>query len=222
MEKTKSTSFSVRASISKIFSSMLTTFSGSLRKKMKDPITKENKSNTALEHVLNTYTEYSIEDYVIHSKIFLEYDSTDAFMIILKECVLFSYVLEEDINKIKNDPIIIKILFTQIYNFDLIVNQGGVNSVILLYFENNSVSNRTQSKINFFFSKDSFLVHHFLKKNYVLLWQKVYEEKILKDYLSEVYQYHFYVKKINNRGKLQDRILMFSTKVIIFVIFKFF
>ena len=211
MEKTKTTPFSVRGSISKIFSMLV--INGSHKKSLKNPITKENKSNTALEHVLNKYTEYSIDDYVIHSKIFLEYDNTEAFVIILKECVLFSYVLEDEIKKIQNNPIIIKILFTQIYNFDLIVNQGGINSVILVYFENNDICNKTQSKINFFFSKDSFLIHHVLKKNYILVWQKLYEEKILKDSLSEVYQYHFYVKKINNRGKFQDRILMFSTKV---------
>lgn len=212
MEKTNNTPFSVRSSISKIFS--LLTINGFRRKSQKNPLTKQNKSNTALEHVLNTYTEYSIDDYVIHSKIFLEYDNTEALLILMKECVLFSYILEEEIKQITNNPIIVKILFTQIYNFDLIVNHGGINSVILIYFENNNICNKTQSKINFFFSKDSFLIHHFLKKNYILVWQKVYEETILKDSLSEVYQYQFYVKKINNRGKFQDRILMFSTKVI--------
>lgn len=210
MEKSKSNPFSVRGSISKIFSMLA--INGFSKKSQKEPKTKENKSNTALEHVLNTYTEYCIDDYVIHSKIFLEYDCTEAFIIILKECVLFSYVLEEEIKRIKSNPIIVKIRFTQIYNFDLIVNQGGINSVILVYFEN-SISNKTQSKMNFIFSKDSFLIHHFLKKCYILMWQKIFEDKILKDSLSEIYQYHFYVKKINNRGKFQDRILMFSTKV---------
>lgn len=211
MEKKKSTPFSVRGSISKIFS--LLTINGSSKKSIKDQTIKINNSKTALEHVINTYSEYSIDDYLIHSKIFLEYDNTEAFLIILKQGILLSYVLEDEINKVDNNPIIAKILFSQINNFDLIVNQGGINSVILVYFESN-ISKRTQSKINFFFSKDSFLCHHFLKKNYILFWQKVFEDKILKDYPKEVYQYHFYVKKINNRGKSQDRILMFSTKVI--------
>lgn len=175
---------------------------------------KENKSNTALEHVLNTYTDFAIEDYLIHSKIFLEYDNIEAYIIILKESILFSYVLEEEIKKIKTNPIITKIQFSQIYNFDLIVNQGFINSIILLYFEN-KINNKIQSKISFNFSKDSYLIHHFLKKNYILTWQRNFEEKILKDNLNEIYQYHFYVKKINNRGKFQDRILMFSNKVFI-------
>jgi len=216
MEKTKNTPFSVRGSFSKIFKML--TINAFPKKSVKEQLKKENKSNTALEHVLNTYTEFSIEDYLIHSKIYLEYDNTEAFIIILKQGLLFSYVLEEELNKISNSPIIIKILFTQIYNFDLIVNQGGVNSVILVYFEN-SICKKIQSKINFFFSKDSYLCHHFLKNNYILIWQRIFEEKILKDFPSEIYQYHFYVKKINNRGKLQDRILMFSTKVTSFLLF---
>ena len=60
-------------------------------------------------------------------------------------------------------------------------------------------------------------MHHFIKKYYILNWQKTYEEIILKDYLDEIYQYHFYIKKINSRGKSQDRILMLSNKVNIFL-----
>ncbi len=210
MEIIKTSYLSLRKSISYFFSRLsIHPFSSS---KTRDGKLKENKSNTSLEHVLNTYTEYTIEDYIIHTKIFLEYDNIDAFIIILKESIIFSYVLEEEIKKINNNPIITSIQFTQIYNFDLIINTGFVNSIILLYFEDN-IENKIQSKINFNFSKDSYIIHHFMKKNYICIWQKIFEEKILIDNLSEIYQYHFYIKKINIRGKFQNRILMFSNKV---------
>lgn len=212
MEKTKHEPFSMRGSISKIFSFLAI----STKKSGKDGNNKKpNKSKTALEYVIDTYTEYRIEDYYIHSKIYLEYDDVDAFIIILSDCILITFIIEDDIIKVSCDPIISKIEYTQIYNFDLIVSNEDFNSIIFLYFEE-SISNKIQSKINFNYNHDSFLIHHFIKKNYILTWQKKFEEKILKDALSEIYQYHFYVKKINNRGKNQERILMLSNKVILY------
>ena len=177
---------------------------------------KENKTNLNLEYVINTYTNYCIDDYLIHSKIFLEYDNSEAFIILLKECILLSFEILEEKKIIVDNPIISIILFTQLYNFDLTINPGDLNSIILLYFDN-TLENKVESKLNFNFSKDSILVHHFIKKYYILNWQKTYEEIILKDYLDEIYQYHFYIKKINSRGKSQDRILMLSNKVNIFL-----
>jgi len=213
MEKNKNSLFSMGGSIAKIFSKL--TMNNSTKNPNKDNSNKsEKKMITPLEYVINTYTDFTMEEYIFHSKIFLEYDNIEAFIIILKESILLSYVLEEEINKIISNPIIIKIEFAQIYNIDLILNQGNINSIILLYFEN-AINNKIESKLNFNFSKDSFLIHHFIKKYHILFWQKIFEDKILKEYTNEVYQSHFYIKKINNRGKFQERILMISTKVFI-------
>jgi len=209
--------FSFRNSISNLFSKL------SFSKKSSKP--KENKSNSSLEFIINNFTEFTIEDYFTHSKIFLEYDEIEAVIIIMKNCIFLCHLFPDEFNnnnnnneikEIKENPIFSKLIFSQIYNFEFIVNQGELNSIILLYFEKD-INFKIQSKINFFYNKDSFIIHHFIKKNYILFWQIKFESNILKENENgnkyEIYQYHFYVKKINQYGKYQDRILMCSTKV---------
>lgn len=198
--------FSFRNSISKIFS----VFNFSARKALKP---KENKSKSSLEHIINLFTEYTIDDYFTHSKVILEYDEIEAVIIVMKNCILLTHLFPEEFSDIKENPIFSKLIFSQIYNYDFILNQGELNSIILLYFDKD-INDKIQSKLNFYFRKDSFIVHHFIKKNYILYWQNKFESNFLKDFESEIYQYHYYVKKINRLGKYQDRILMCSTKVI--------
>jgi hypothetical protein len=64
--------------------------------------------------------------------------------------------------------------------------------------------------------KDSFFIHHLIKKHYILFWQKNFESTILKNYPTQIYQYHFYIKKLNRWGKYQERILVITNKVILF------
>ena len=219
---------SFRKSITSLFSKL------NFGKKTIKP--KENKTNTYLEYIINNFTEYKLEDYSTHSKIFIEYDEIEAVIIIMKDCIFLCHLFPEDFDnnnyndidinfnlKEKENPIFSKLIFSQIYNFEFIVNQGELNSIILLYFEKD-VNIKIQSKINFFFNKDSFIVHHLIKKNYILFWQIKFESNILKENesvsaSSEIYQYHFYVKKINRIGKYQDRIIMCSTMVIIKIFF---
>lgn len=69
-------------------------------------------------------------------------------------------------------------------------------------------------KMNFNFKKDSYFVNHFITKYNNYCWQYFYEDTLLKDFPSQFYNHHFFVKKSNSRGKVQDRILVLSNKFI--------
>ena len=65
----------------------------------------------------------------------------------------------------------------------------------------------------FNYIKDSYSSHHFIKKYYILFWQKYFEEFILMKNFNQFYTSHFSVKKINRWGLSQDRILLITNQV---------
>ncbi len=61
---------------------------------------------------------------------------------------------------------------------------------------------------------DSYLVHHIIKKYFILFWQKIFEETVLFSIPNQIYNYHFHIKKLNRWGKFQERSLLMTNKVI--------
>lgn len=60
-----------------------------------------------------------------------------------------------------------------------------------------------------------------INKIKILIWQKYFESAvpINKPYM---YQNHFFLQKVNSRGKNQKRLILLSDKVFIYLIFSLF
>ena len=58
-------------------------------------------------------------------------------------------------------------------------------------------------------SRDNFLIHHVILKYRKLAWQIFFEDKIK----NLIYQNHFFLKKVNTRGKQQSRVILITDKV---------
>jgi hypothetical protein len=79
------------------------------------------------------------------------------------------------------------------------------------------------SKLKFMYLKDSYFIHHLIKKNYINYWQQIFESQVLvaPDLSEYIYHYHFYVKKLNRWGSNQDRLLLVTNMVKISLILVF-
>jgi hypothetical protein len=62
-------------------------------------------------------------------------------------------------------------------------------------------------------TRDLILIDHLIKKYKRLLWQKLFEGSLNLS-ISFIYQFHFFLTKVNKRGKQQDRVVLITDKVI--------
>ena len=81
----------------------------------------------------------------------------------------------------------------------------------------NKTKNETFSEFDtitlvFKVQRDLIIFKHFIEKQTRLQWQKFFEGfiPISPPYLDQI---HFFIKKVNSRGKRQNRVLVFSNKV---------
>jgi hypothetical protein len=63
--------------------------------------------------------------------------------------------------------------------------------------------------------KDLFITNHILEKQRINNWQIFFETKIPIP-APFYYQKHFFLQKINKRGKQQSRVIVFTNKVKIY------
>ncbi len=71
---------------------------------------------------------------------------------------------------------------------------------------------KCEIKVDFPYIIDSHLVHHLIKKYFIILWQIKFESTIFKNN-SQIYHFHFPIKKLNRWGKYQERVLIVTDKV---------
>lgn len=178
------------------------------------------KYPTPTQHILKMLSENE-DEYIYHTQLFLEYDNENAFIFILKKCIVFTHLLPEDISSLgcESDLILYIIKFSQIYCFELDVNEIDGNHILLQFYDND-YSKKSELKLKFSFLKDSYFVHHFIKKCFISYWQRVFEESVISEYTTQIYHYHFFVKKLNRWGTMQDRILMITNKVKVLLMIK--
>lgn len=66
--------------------------------------------------------------------------------------------------------------------------------------------------VTFKTTRDLFIIYHLIERQKTLAWQNFFESKIpiLPPFY---YQKHFFLQKVNERGKQQSRVLVFTNKV---------
>jgi hypothetical protein len=99
----------------------------------------ETTFKTPIQLILNKFCDNNINDYIFHTRIFLEYDEEDAFIFIFKNSLVFTHLFDENETELKSNPIIYIIKFQQIYFYDLTVNETDGNYIILQFYENDFV-----------------------------------------------------------------------------------
>ena len=95
---------------------------------------------TPIQTILKKFCDNKIDEYIFHTRIYLEYDEEEAFVFVFKSSLVFTHVFEENENEQMANPIIYIIKFQQIYYYYLQVNEtDSANHIILQFYENDFV-----------------------------------------------------------------------------------
>lgn len=89
-----------------------------------------------------------------------------------------------------------------------------VNRLKLQLIKNETFASFDSLTFTFKEQKYVYLFYHFIKQQMTRMWQKFFESKMPIPE-PHIYQCHFFLKKINRRGKQQNRAIVMSDKVII-------
>ena len=91
----------------------------------------------------------------------------------------------------------INFLIIEYSNFYLIYQNndyGNVLGIKYKYYDNDFIK-RKKLYLLFDYEKDTYISHHFIKKYYILEWQRLFETTILNDYPKLIYYSHFILNK---------------------------
>lgn len=166
--------------------------------------------DTPTSFLLQKHYGKSINSYIYHKELFIFPLNQLVYVYILKDDILVTKAFSEKEIPVAN-PILFRIEYKVIYS----VIPEISDKKVLLHI--NKTKNETFSEFDtitlvFKVQRDLIIFKHFIEKQTRLQWQKFFEGfiPISPPYL---YQIHFFIKKVNSRGKRQNRVLVFSNKV---------
>jgi hypothetical protein len=73
-------------------------------------------SKTPIELLFNKFLGISINEYIYHTKAYLEYDEEEVFVFILRGFVIFTHLFEDDETELDSNIIIYNISYNQVKN----------------------------------------------------------------------------------------------------------
>lgn len=71
-------------------------------------------TSTPIQLIITSYCDNKLNDYIFHTKLFLEYDEENAFIFIFKNGLIFTKVYDEKSETPTENPIIYSIKFMQV------------------------------------------------------------------------------------------------------------
>jgi hypothetical protein len=72
---------------------------------------------TPLQLIITKFCNNNIQDYIFHTKIYLEYDEESAFIFIFKNSLVFTHIFDEK-SSVSENPIIYIVKFQQVKRFN--------------------------------------------------------------------------------------------------------
>ena len=139
-----------------------------------------------------------------------------SFIFVFNDRIILTKDTIENISESSNNnPIMNMIEYNKICIYKLIVNDDTVKNEMYIQYYNNDYSKKEDLNFQFVFHKDSFCIHHFIKKYYILKWQEIFESTILKDLKNLIYNRHFILIKYNRWGAKQERTLLITNFLIL-------
>ena len=149
-------------------------------------------------------------DYEDESEEFL----TGYLFIFQNKIILTNNQIENLKKSLKRNPVLYSIKFSQFCIFRLIIHDTSQNELYLQFYDQ-SFSFKKDLMLKFLITRDSFCVHHFIKKYFILQWQIIFEYTIILNYKKLIYNRHFILLKYNKYGKCQERILLVTNGLLL-------
>jgi hypothetical protein len=96
-----------------------------------------------LQLIINKFCENNMQDFLFHTKVYLDYDKSDAYIFIFKTNLIFTRLFDEKSKELNENPIIYTINFKQvsmffekkICYFNLTINENDGNFISLQFYE---------------------------------------------------------------------------------------
>jgi hypothetical protein len=169
-------------------------------------------SETPLNKFLKNVCEESFESLIYHKELFVEEDSKECSIILLKEKLIkCSDINSTDSGKDKNNgPFILEL--KRIIEIDLEPANNNFE-VQISYQKDFSFDNTSKLTIRFDNENEATIFKYFVEKERINDWQKFFEKNIP---IPEpfYYQYHFFLKKVNSRGDQDSRVIVLTNEFI--------
>ena len=168
--------------------------------------------------IISKYMKESIDEYVYNTKCYSVYDDKEILIFIFdKQLFIINTIDEDSIEPPILNPILLNIKHTQIFHRKIEINNiPDEANCIVIHFYDAELSKKQELNLLFngVYKKNAYFVYHFINKLNFKQWQIFYESTLLKDKQLQYYNNHFFIKKSNSRGKVQDRILVVTNKFI--------
>ena len=177
------------------------------KKYAKLEVGQEFKHHTKIKFVTDNINEDDMD--------MLEEEPLFSFIFVFNDRIIFTKDTIENISEsLKNNPITKMIEFNKICIYKLIVSDDTKKNQMYIQYYVNDYSKKEDLKFEFTFHKDSFCIHHFIKKYYILEWQKIFESTVLLNLTNLIYNRHFILIKYNRWGSRQERTLLITNFLI--------
>ena len=137
------------------------------------------------------------------------------YLFIFQDKIILTNNQIENLKKsLKQNPVLYSIKFSQFCIFRLIINDTSQNELYLQFYDNSFICKK-DLMLKFLIIRDSFCVHHFIKKYFILQWQIIFESTIIFDYKKLIYNRHYILLKYNKYDKCQERTLLVTNGLLL-------
>ena len=137
------------------------------------------------------------------------------YVFIFQDKIILTTNQIENLKKsLKKNPVLFSIKFSQFCIYRLIINDISQNELYLQFY-NDTFTEKKDLMLKFLVTRDSFCVHHYIKKYFILQWQIIFESTVILDYKKLIYNRHYILLKYNRYGKCQERTLLVTNGLLI-------
>ena len=162
------------------------------------------------------------EEIIFHMKIKLSYYNDnnnnkdinfniEYYLFIFPDKIIITKTLLNENNNF--NPILLKIFYLQFISINLISKETTENE-LNIEFHSLNFQNNNEIHMKFLSISDGYFINHFIKKNYIIEFQKVFESTILLNYKKLIYNRHFELIKYNRKNDPQKRIILITNGLI--------
>ena len=137
------------------------------------------------------------------------------YLFIFQDKIILTNNQIENLKKsLKKNPVLYSIKFSQFCIYRIIINDTSQNELYLQFYDD-TFTEKKDLMLKFLVTRDSFCVHHFIKKYFILQWQIIFESTIILDYKKLIYNRHYILLKYNRHGKCQERTLLVTNGLLL-------
>ena len=176
-----------------------------------------NKNNQTLDISNEIFEEDSSNNNNLNN---LDYDDESeeklsGYLFIFQDKIILTNNQIDNLKKsLKKNPVLYSIKFSQFTIFRLIIHDTSLNELYVQFYDK-TFSFKKDLMLKFLKTRDSFCVHHFIKKYFILQWQIIFESTIILNYKKLIYNRHYILLKYNKYGKCQERTLLVTNGLLL-------